>query len=220
MALDLKLVDTCLTELDRELFRLADGADCERFHKNTQLTAFLLLMFRSSSLIRGLVVLWANGNLEDSFQVLLRGFEEAWYLAHEFRLNGHGEKAARWLYSENDSWKAQFKELVDYAKSRGHAGPKFGKDYGTLSELGHPTQSAAFNSATTVAERQKIDGAREAMAEERENEKKRVSYALYRVLWLLLDQGKGLIALKIDENNLQASSKFVEEYPGIDPNTT
>ena len=38
---DYKQILQCLNEAERELFRVADDAECQRFHKNSQLSAVL-----------------------------------------------------------------------------------------------------------------------------------------------------------------------------------
>jgi hypothetical protein len=45
MALDPKLILQRLDEVESELFEAADDNDCQRFHRNSQLTAVLLLLF-------------------------------------------------------------------------------------------------------------------------------------------------------------------------------
>ncbi len=84
MAFDLKAFTGCLDELDRCLFDAAAHQDCQGFNKDTQLTAVLTLLVRCSSLFRSLLQLFVSGST-DAFQVVLRAFEESWYLAFYFR---------------------------------------------------------------------------------------------------------------------------------------
>src|SRR2546430_624414 len=148
MALDCKHVLQCLDEVERELFRIADHEECQRFHKNSQLTAALLLLLRTSSLLRSMLLSLQFRDLLDGFHLIARGFEETWNLAHDLRLSVHHDRAARWLAGENDSWSARIGVLVNFAIGRGHREPTLGRDYGLLSELAHPTRSAAENSVT------------------------------------------------------------------------
>jgi hypothetical protein len=161
---DPKQVLTCLDEAERELFRIADDNECQRFNKDTQLTAVVLLLMRMSSLIRSLLLLLASGNL-DGFDPVLRAFEETFYLAHELRLNASVDKATAWLRGDKDTWEGKIGVIVEFAKKRGHPGPNIGRDYGLLSELAHPTRSAANNSVTLCGVRRGIDGAKEELGE-------------------------------------------------------
>jgi hypothetical protein len=81
--------------MDRCLFNGAAHDDCAGFHKNTQLTAVLTLLVRCSSLLRSLLQLFESG-ATDSFQVVLRAFEESWYLAFYFRFQDQHINAAKW----------------------------------------------------------------------------------------------------------------------------
>ena len=140
--LDPKQVRACLDEIDAELFKVADSDDCQRFHKDTQLTAIVLLLMRASSLMRPLLSLFEQLEL-DAFDAVLRAWEETWYMAHELRLSASADKSAAWLRKDKDTWSAKIGVLVEFAKKRGHPGPNIGRDYGLLSELAHPTRTAA-----------------------------------------------------------------------------
>src|SRR5271156_5874289 len=118
MAFDLGEFAASLDELDRCLFRAADHGDCGRFHKSTQLTAVLALLVRSSSLLRSLLKLFEFG-ATDGFQVVLRAFEESWYLAFYFRVRDQGVNAAKWQAEKTGSWSPPIGELVEFARARG-----------------------------------------------------------------------------------------------------
>jgi hypothetical protein len=130
------------------------------FHKDTQLTATLLLLLRLSSLMRSLLSLYESADY-DGFDAVLRAFEETWFLAHELSLTARHDKAMEWLAKKKDTWKAKLGILIEFAKGRGHSGPKMGADYNLLSELAHPTRTAAENSVTLCGIRRGIDGARQ-----------------------------------------------------------
>src|SRR5258708_6766668 len=86
--------------------------------------------------------------LQDGFQLVARGFEEAWNLAHDFRLSAHRGRAMDWFVGKDKSWTARIGAIVTFAIGRGLCAPTLGRDYGILSELSHPTRSAAENSTT------------------------------------------------------------------------
>jgi hypothetical protein len=134
-----KQILACLDEVEAELFRIADNDECDRFHKDTQLTAMVLLLMRMSSLIRSLLLLLESGSF-DAFDPVLRAFEETFYLAHEIRLSASADKATAWLRGNKDTWSGKIGVLIEFAKKRGHPGPNIGRDYGLLSELAHPTR--------------------------------------------------------------------------------
>lgn len=225
MALDIKLFAGCLDEIDRRLFDAAAHEDCGGFHRNTQLTAVLTLLVRCSSLLRSLLQLFESG-ATDSFQVVLRAFEESWYLALYFRFKDQNVNAAKWLAELPGQWSPPIGELVTFAKDRGVPEPSLGKDYGRLSEVTHPTKSAAFNSVTLCGARLQIAAAIAEMAEERKNEEERFPDALYRLVWVMLDGDARFISLHISKKDLPRSARYVEldkhedsrgEEPSSDP---
>ena len=208
-----------LDEVERELFRVADHEECQRFHKSTQLTATVLLLLRASSLLRSMLLSLQFRDLLDGFHLVARGFEETWNLAHDLRLSEHRDRAARWLAGENDSWSARIAVLVNFAIGRGHRQPTLNRDYGLLSELSHPTRAAAENSVTLCGVRMGINGAEPVIVGEEENCEKRITAALYRLLWLILDQDPRFIAIPINQDNMPRSLQFVKDYKHIDPAT-
>jgi hypothetical protein len=219
MAIDRDQVVQCLDEVERELFRIADDSDCQKFHKNSQLSATLLLLLRGSSLLRSMLRLVEERELEDGFHLVARGFEETWNLAHDFRLNTHGQRAMNWFAGKDKSWSARIGVLLAFAVGRGHRQATLGHDYNLLSELSHPTRSAAENSVTLCGVRQGIDGADRQIAGEQENCEHRVTTCLYKLLWLLLDQDRTFITIPVDETLIPACSAYVKAYPHIDPAT-
>jgi len=213
---DPEQVRNCLREIEAELFRIADD-ECQRFHKDTQLTAVVLLLMRMSSLIWSLLLLLDSGNF-DGFDPVLRAFEETWYLAHELRLAASSEKASAWLRRDKGVWCGSIDVLTEFAKRRGHAGPSIGRDYGLLSEFAHPTRTAAENSVTLSGIRREIGGAKKEIEEAQKINPQRISYALYRLVWLLSDQDEQFINVPVDLKKTAGSEKFIKDYGHIDPN--
>jgi hypothetical protein len=215
---DPKRILTCLHEVESELFRIADTDECQRFHKDTQLTAMVLLLMRMSSLIRSLLLLLESGTF-DGFDPVLRAFEETFYLAHELRLRASVDKAAGWLRGDKDTWSGKIGVLVEFAKKRGHPGPNTGRDYGLLSELAHPTRTAANNSVTLCGVRRGIDGASAELAEAEKNNPERIRYALYRLIWLLSDGDETFVKIPVDLKRMPEAENFVQNYDHIAPGT-
>jgi hypothetical protein len=209
MSLDHKQFDACLNEIDSAIFRLSDHDDCERFNKDSQLSAVVLLLVTCSSLLRSLMIIFRSDAV-DAFQVVVRAFEESWYLAHYLRFAENSGRAARWLAGENDSWSADLGALMDFAKERGLPNPSMGRDYGRLSEVAHPMKSAAMNSVTLTAVRLGIEGADAELVEERKNEEARFPDALYRLVWLIVDEDKKFIPLHLKPTDVPLCWKFCD----------
>jgi hypothetical protein len=55
----------------------------------------------------------------DSFQVVLRAFEESWYVAFYFRFQGQHVNAAKWQAEIGGKWSPPISQLVVFAKARG-----------------------------------------------------------------------------------------------------
>jgi|HubBroStandDraft_6_1064221.scaffolds.fasta_scaffold08451_3 hypothetical protein len=209
MALDDKQIESCLNEIDSALFRVAEHKDCQRFNVDSQLTAVVLLLIRCTSLLRSLLTVFLAGET-DSFQVVLRAFEESWYLSHYLRFAANSGRAARWLAGENDSWSADLGALMAFARERGLPDPTMGRDYGRISEVAHPTKSAAGNSVTLCLARRGIAGADAELVEERRNEELRFPDAVYRVVWLMVDQDKKFIPLGVKATDVPVCWKFCD----------
>jgi hypothetical protein len=218
LKLDAKQVRSCLGEMQSEIFSAAEDAECERFHKDTQLTATLLLIARMVSLIKPLIILQESGDY-DAFDGALRAFEETWYLGHELRLVARKDRAIAWLAAKDNSWKAKIGVLIEFAKSRGHKASTMGADYNLLSELAHPTRIAAENSLAICMVRQGIAGAKEQLAEQPKMKGERITYALYRLVWLMTDQDDKFIKIPVDIKKMASCEKFIAEYDQIDPAT-
>jgi hypothetical protein len=82
------------------------------------------------------------------------------------------------------------------------------RDYGRLSEVAHPTKSAAMNSATLCGARLGIEGASAELIAEHQNEEARFPDALYRLLWVLVDQDQKFIPLHVAASDVPLCWKF------------
>lgn len=217
--LDYEQIRQCLDEIEAALFTVADNSEeCQKFHKDTQLTATVLLLLRMSSLIRPLLVLLQSEDF-DGFDAVLRAFEEGYYLAHEFRLSARNDRAMAWLAGEKNGWSPRIGIVKAFIERRGHHNSKMGHDYGLLSELAHPTATAAANSATLCGVRRGIPQAEAELAHASENNKERIRYALYRLAWLVLDQDAQFIPIPVAPNSMPLSEKFLETYDHVEPGT-
>jgi hypothetical protein len=150
---------------------------------------------------------------------VLRAFEENWNMAHELRLKAQQNKATKWLAEANDTYLASIPVLNEFIRGRGQHEPPLGRDYGSLSGLSHPTRSAAMNSVGVALLRLGSDGAEAEFRLVEENDKLRIPYALYRLIWLILDEDPRFIPIPTDPKKLPLSLKFYEAYGAVDPST-
>jgi hypothetical protein len=218
MPLDYDRVRKCLDEIDAALFSVADSAECEKFHRDSQLTAVVLLALRMSSLVRSLLALLPSESF-DGFDAVLRAFEETWYLGHELRLSAYHDKAMAWLAGECNTWSAKISVLLAFGERRGHHRLNIGRDYNLLSELAHPTATAAQNSLTVCLVRRGLAEANAELTKARENNPERIRYALYRLGWLVLDGDPQFIPIPVAQGTMPLTEAFLNTYEHVEPGT-
>lgn len=144
-------VTLCLDELEREFLRV--GAEkCKHLAEPSQLSAFFRVGLRAVSLLRGMYLLLSADAL-DSYDPVRRAFWESWQLQFEFRIVNSGTKAAKWFETKTKFWEADTKKLADFVESLQHGRPNYGREYGDLSEMTHPTEQATANSCTAALAR-------------------------------------------------------------------
>jgi hypothetical protein len=211
MPLDYQQVRQCRDEVEHELFIAANSNECEKFQKETQLTAVLLLLIRNASLLHSLLLLFQSRNL-DGFHAVLRAFEENWNMATDLRLKEQRDKASRWLAEDNATYLASFSVLKTFFDNRGQLQPALGPDYGVLSKLYHPMRAAAMNSVGVALVRLRSEGADAGSKTAEDNDELRIPYALYRLIWLMVDQDPRFIPLPVNPKRLPLSLKFFDAY--------
>ena len=209
-------VHRCLDEVETELFRIADHDECRRFHVESGLTAVVLLLFRSSSLLRPMLLLSCSRDF-DGFDAVSRAFEESWRLAYEFRFLDSRERVAGWFAGDAGSWSARIGILEEFARQRGLRNPTMGRDYGRQSELAHPTRSAAENSTTLAGVRRRIPGADVEIVRAFTLSEERIAFSIYRLVWLMLDGDAKFIPLHVRDENMAVSLQVMAAYDRIEP---
>ena len=211
MPLDYNLARECLNETEAELLRIG-SAKCNKLRDDTQLSAVTFLLLRATSLLRSMLDLVATDQL-DSYDAVRRAYLETWLLAFEFRLEDSGPEAAKWHAMRGSSWSADIRKLETFTKSQGIKAPELGRDYGGLSELAHPTRSAAQNSLAVITGRYGDSVARDSLRKAKlEFEERDLPETLYRFVWLILDESRGLINIEVDAKNLPVILTYAEEY--------
>jgi len=77
-----------------------------------------------------------------------------------------------------------------------------------------------MNSVAVALLRLKADGAEAGFRPAEDNDQLRIPYALYRLIWLLLDQDPRFISIPADPKNMPLSLKFYETYGSETPDST
>lgn len=206
----------CVHEVEEEVLRIG-AAECEYLRRNSQLTAVLLLILRCASLFRSLVRCFQARDW-DAFDTVHRAIAESWYLAYQFRLQEQDGQIGKWLAGVADAWAADIARLDANARARGHPTPNLGRDYGSLSQLAHPSRSAAENSAALVAHARGVYVDPAGIDEAQRRARRVLNNITYRIIWLLVDQHDDFIRLGADESRLQTAIHFVDQYPAIPQN--
>ena len=201
---------TCLDELEREFLRV--GAEkCKCLEEPGQLSAFLRLGVRAVSLLRGMLRLLDENTL-DSFDSVRRAFLETWQLQFEFRLADSATRAGKWFEGIASSWSADRNKLGDFVQNLGRDRPNYGREYGDLSELAHPTAQATVNSCAVATARQGLsslpDQVRESVIELSED----FTGMLVREIWLVDAEHPKLIDISIAKDRLRICEALLGEF--------
>ena len=210
MPLDFRRLNICIFETEQELIRV--GRERHEFlQKQSHDAALILLLLRCCSLFRSMLSSLQRQEL-DAFDAVRRAYLETWHLAFQFRMPNLKGQAGRWLAGQSNSWSADIGTLEAYAKGRGLSVPDLGSDYGELSELAHPTRSAAENSAALILWRQGINQDGQTVEEAISALEKGMAGMIYRVLWLALDEDPTLVPLRLDDSKMPTALAFCAEF--------
>lgn len=200
----------CLNELEREFLRV--GAEkCRCLEEPSQLSAFLRLGVRAVSLVRGMLPLLGPNTL-DSFDAVRRAFLETWQLQFEFRLTGSSEKTARWFEDQGRSWAPDPQKIADFIESLGRKRPKFGREYGDLSELAHPTAKATANSCAVATTRLGISSVSDQIDKAVNELSEDFTGLLIHEIWLVDAIDPRLIDIHIPEDRIPECEGLYREF--------
>jgi hypothetical protein len=210
MPLDIQRLNLCICEAERELIRV--GRERHDFlQQRSQDAALILLLLRCCSLFRAMLSSLQRQEL-DAFDAVRRAYLETWHLAFQFRMPNLRGQAGRWLAEQPNSWSADIATLETYATSRGLGVPDLGSDYGELSELAHPTRSAAENSAALILWNQGINEYGQTVEDAISALEHGMAGMIYRLLWLILDEDPTLVPLQLDETKMPTALAFCAEF--------
>lgn len=148
----------------------------------------------------------------DSFDAVRRAFLESWQLQFEFRLTGSSEKTARWFDGQGGSWSPDPQKIADFIESLGRKRPKYGREYGDLSELAHPTAQATVNSCAVATTRWGISSVSDQIDKAVNELSEDFTGLLIREIWLVDGTDPGLIDIHIPEDRIPECEGLFREF--------
>ena len=184
--------------------------DCEDLHSTTQLAAAVYCLLRATSLFRATLSL-AKAGLMDASDVTRRAYWEAWMLGYEFRIEGASGHVELWHRDKNRHGVPDISMVRSYELSLGITTSTYGKAYGGLSEVSHPTKSAAENSVVTVSAVHGDMSGRIARAQEMLLEGDGPPM-MYLLIWTVFSEWPGMISLGIKPQHIPRSAAFYDAY--------
>ena len=208
--LDKERALSCLYELETEYLRVGTER-CKSLEDRTQLSAFLLLGVRAVSLLRAMLRLLQPDTL-DAYDAVRRTFIETWQLQFEFRLGDSASKVQKWFQGDAESWKSDKHKLERYMERRAPGPAGYGREFGELSEVTHPTYKASENSCAIATIRRAVNPNRELLEQSLEDLGGNFAALLNRQIWLTLDQDKALLEIYVSSTNLKCCVDFHDAY--------
>jgi hypothetical protein len=210
-------------EFQRYLFELESALsligirDCQDLQDRTQLSAVIYTLLRATSLFRATLVLLEAG-LMDASDVTRRAYWEAWMLGYEFRLEDSVRHAKLWHQEKHKHGIPEVSRVKSYEEGHGIKASTYGSAYGGLSEISHPTKSAAENSIVSVSaihrdESGRVEHARETIAHGD------APSMMYLLIWTVFSEWPGMISLGIKPKDIPQSAAFYAEYDRQNPGT-
>jgi hypothetical protein len=184
--------------------------DCKDLHSTTQLAAAIYCLLRATSLFRAALSL-ARAGLMDASDVTRRAYWEAWMLGYEFRIEDATGHVELWHRDKNRHGIPDIGMVRSYELSLGITTSTYGRAYGGLTEVSHPTKSAAENSVVTVS------GVHRDMSGRIEKAKKMLLEGdappmMYLLIWTIFSEWPGMISLGIKPQHIPRSAAFYDAY--------
>jgi hypothetical protein len=198
-----------LFELEAALARVG-VSDCADMHATNQLSAAIFCLLRATSLFRATLSLIHVG-LMDASDVTRRAYWEAWMLGYEFRIESAAHHAELWHREKHKHGIPDISMVKSYESARGITTSSYGAAYGGLSEVSHPTKSAAENSVVTVSaihgdQSRRIDHAQRTIAETD------APQMMYLLIWTVFSEWPGMMSLGIKPEEIPNSAAFYDAY--------
>lgn len=200
----------CLNELEAEYLRV--GAErCKCLEEKTQLSAFLFLGIRCVSLLKAMLGLLRPDSL-DAYDSVRRAFLESWMLQFEFRLADTNPKAGKWFLGDAGTWAADKKKLDQFFGENKQEQRGFGREYGELSEVSHPTFAACSNSVAIVSILRGMNENESLLHKSLSDLLLDYAGLLHRQIWLTLLRKEGLVEIGVGPDKLKTCSEFSETF--------
>lgn len=196
-----------LNELEAEYLRL--GATlCNNLTDETQLSAFLLLGLRSTSLLKSVLPLIQPTTAMAGCDAVKRAFLESSHLQLEFRFLGSKKKVEEWFAKKSDSWKSDKGKLNSFFQAQNGSG--FGREYGEFSMSTHPTVDACRHAVALVTGARGIHENPQQLQQAVEVRSRDYANLLFREIWTALADEPRLIEIPIDRRNLPLCVAFLD----------
>jgi len=137
-------------------------------------------------------------------------------LGYEFRIGVSSTHAARWHLEKNKHGEPNIGTVKTFEKSHGITSSTYGAAYGGLSEVAHPTKSAAENSVVTMSA---LHGDKSGRIEQACH---LIAYndapaMMYLLIWTVFAEWPGMISLGVTPENIPKSAEFYNEYNRQNP---
>ena len=134
-------------------------------------------------------------------------------LGYEFRIKGSSSHAARWHFEKHRHAEVDLDRITAFEESQELAASMYGSTYGGLSEVSHPTKSAAENSFVTVTalhgdqdSKVHLERARKTIAHED------APGTMYLLIWTMLVESSDMISLGIKPEAIPKAASFYYDY--------
>lgn len=191
--------------------------DCQDLQADTQLSAVIYALLRATSLFHATLSL-LEVSLMDASDVMRRAYWEAWMLGYEFRIESSAHHAAQWHKEKHKHGNPILSGVKSFENAHGITTSTYGAAYGGLSEVAHPTKSAAENSVVTVSavhgdRSGRIEQAREMIVHGD------APAMMYLLIWTVFSDWPGMISLGIKPEDIPQAAAFYTEYGCQHPGT-
>jgi hypothetical protein len=200
----------CLSELENEYLRIGTE-HCDFLEQRTQLSAFLQLGIRAVSLLRGMLRILEPDFL-DSYDPIRRAFIETWQLEYQFRLRDGTSNAQKWLQGDGGSWRPDFQMLEESNGRLNLEQGQFAREFNLLSEVAHPTLTAAQNSCAIASTLRGLNPNTGALEQTHLDLSVDYLNLVNRQIWVTLITADHLADLPIAHENLSACTAFHEAH--------
>jgi hypothetical protein len=201
-----------LNELEAEYLRIG-STHCHNLKDVSQLSAFILLGLRCTSLLKSLVVLIQPTISLAGCDAVERAFLEACQLQLEFRFLDSKKKVEDWFSGRGDSWRSDKGKLGTFVEAQ--KGTGFGREYGDFSVSTHPTVGACRSSVALVTCARGDNANPHQIQESIEIRSGDYANLLFRAIWTAFADEPRLMTVPIERPNLPHCVAYVDEFIGF-----